>query len=130
MTPTHLVDQNAPKVLVIDDEDYVADMIATALEREGMQTHVAHNGREALAQTEHLSFDLLIIDIMMPYMSGIELIQRLQARDQLKEVPVILMSAGARPKEQQPHVLFLPKPLDLDELLAVVADTLRRGQTI
>lgn len=119
--------ERSPSVLVIDDEDYVADMIASVLELEGMVTHVAYNGREGLAQAESLAPDLLIIDIMMPYMSGIDLIVHVHDRASMHALPVILISAGARTQEQLPHVTFLPKPFDKDDLVAIVAATLHSG---
>ncbi|MDP9313944.1 MAG: response regulator [Chloroflexota bacterium] len=119
--------ERPPVVLVIDDEDYVADMIASVLELEGMVMHVAYNGHEGLAQAERLSLDLLVIDIMMPYMSGIDLILHVRAHPPMQDLPVILISAGARPQEQLPHVTFVPKPFDMDELVELVVGTIRSG---
>ena len=119
--------ERPPVVLVIDDEDYVADMIANVLELSGMVTHVAYNGREGLAQAERLALDLLVIDIMMPYMSGIDLILHVREHAPMQDLPVILISAGARPQTQLPRVTFVPKPFDMDELVAIAESTLRSG---
>lgn len=105
-----------PTVLVIDDEDYVADMIASALEVEGLIAHVAYNGREGLSQAQTIAADLLIIDIMMPYMSGIELITRVRALAHHAGTPVLLISAGARPRKSLPNVTFVSKPFDMNML--------------
>lgn len=113
--------QPAPVVLVIDDEDYVADMIASALDADGYAAHVAYNGRAGLELARSLQPDLVIIDIMMPYMSGIALIDELRALPHTRAVPVILISAGARPREQMRGVRFLPKPFDMDRLMDMVA---------
>lgn len=120
----HMQRQHAPTVLVIDDEDYVADMLASALEIEGYTVHLAYNGRDGLALAQMLRVDLVIIDIMMPYMNGITLIHELRKLDHTVEVPIILISAGARPREQMAGVSFLAKPFDLDHMLTQIETTL------
>ena len=112
----------APVVLVIDDEDYVADMLASGLELEGYTVHVAYNGRDGLVQAQNLSLDLIIIDIMMPYLSGPTLIQYLRQQDTTRTVSIILISADARPQQPQPRVLFMPKPFDLDRIMELVKE--------
>lgn len=120
----HMGHQRTPTVLVIDDEDYVADMLASALEIEGYTVHLAYNGRDGLALAQTLRVDLVIIDIMMPYMNGITLVHELRTLDHTLDVPIILISAGARPRQQMPGVAFLPKPFDLDNILDLIATTL------
>jgi DNA-binding response OmpR family regulator len=107
-------------VLVIDDEDYVADMIATALTIEGYIVHVAYNGKQGLERAQSLVIDLVIIDIMMPYLSGDELAERLRQEGHLHTVPIIMISAGARPRHQMNGMTFLPKPFDIDDILTLV----------
>lgn len=120
----HMERQIAPTVLVIDDEDYVADMLASALEIEGYTVHLAYNGRDGLALAQTLRVDLVIIDIMMPYMNGIALVQELRHLDHTLHVPIILISAGARPRQQMPGVRFLPKPFDLNIMLDLIGTAL------
>jgi CheY-like chemotaxis protein len=116
--------QRAPTVLVIDDEDYVADMLASALELEGYTVHQAYNGRDGLALAQTLRVDLVIIDIMMPYISGTALVDMLRQLDHTVNVPIILISAGARPRQQLPSVRFVPKPFDMEHMLDLVATLL------
>ncbi|MBV9789187.1 MAG: response regulator transcription factor [Chloroflexi bacterium] len=123
MAAEHMQRQHTPTVLVIDDEDYVADMLASALEIEGYTVHLAYNGRDGLALAQTLRVNLVIIDIMMPYMNGITLIHELRKLDHTVEVPIILISAGARPRDQMAGVNFMPKPFDLDHMLALIATT-------
>lgn len=120
----HMERRRTATVLVIDDEDYVADMLASALEIEGYTVHLAYNGRDGLALAQTLRIDLVIIDIMMPYMNGITLIAELRKLDHTLDVPIILISAGARPRQQLPGITFLPKPFDLDHMLELIATTL------
>ena len=109
-----------PHILVIDDEDYVADMIASMLELEGFTATVAYNGREGLRIAQSTPSDLIILDIMMPFMSGIEVIERLRMDQRLAAIPIILISAGARPPHPVDGVIFIAKPFNLDHLLALV----------
>ncbi|HEU4325767.1 MAG TPA: response regulator [Roseiflexaceae bacterium] len=118
-------DQLPRVVLVIDDEDYVADMIAAALDLEGYTVHVAYNGREGLRSSRVIAADLIIIDIMMPYMSGEELVDVLRNDGRTRTVPILLISAGARPRKEWPGVVFMAKPFDMDTLLARVQVSMR-----
>ncbi len=86
--------------------------------------HVAYNGGEGLERAQKLKADLLIIDIMMPDMSGVDLIQRLRSFPQHGATPVILISAGARPQRPLPEVTFVAKPFDMNEMLEMVAHSL------
>jgi len=125
----HTPSGRAPTVLVIDDEDYVADMLASALELEGYTVHVAYNGRDGLALGKSLAPDLVIIDIMMPYISGTTLVDTFRRLDHTAKVPIILISAGARPRQQQPDVCFVSKPLDIDTMLELAATLIDRSNT-
>lgn len=108
-------------VLVVDDEDYVADMIASALEIEGYTTFVSYNGRDALSMAQELRVDLVVIDIMLPYINGIALVEQMRLLSHLRAVPIVLISAGARPRSVLPNVTFLPKPFDMEHLLSLIA---------
>jgi DNA-binding response OmpR family regulator len=112
---------HSPTILIVDDEDYVADMIGTALEIEGYTTYVAYNGRDGLELARQITADTVIIDVMMPYLNGPDLIAELRELDQWRNVPVILISAGARPRRDLPNVIFVAKPFDLNELLQLAA---------
>jgi DNA-binding response OmpR family regulator len=108
-------------VLAIDDEDYIADLIAATLTFEGYDVSVAYNGRDGLAQAQAQHFDLIIVDIMMPYLGGISLIEHLRQQE-MRAVPIIMISAGARPPESFSDITFLAKPFSIDWLLRQVAD--------
>jgi DNA-binding response OmpR family regulator len=103
-------------VLVVDDERFIVDLIADVLEDEGFSVIRAFDGVQATKAIRRRLPDLVIADIMMPYLDGVTLAQSLQKRD--PPIPVILMSAGRR---EMPAFdgTFLPKPFDLDELVAL-----------
>jgi two-component system response regulator CpxR len=112
--------RRSPTILIIDDEDYVAELIATALRLAGYTTHTCYNGREGLIQAQLESFDLVIIDIMMPYLNGDELARQLRAADKTRDTPIVLISAGTRPGEPLPNAVFVPKPFDIEQIVDVV----------
>jgi two-component system alkaline phosphatase synthesis response regulator PhoP len=113
-------------VLVIDDEDYIADMIASVLASEGYTVQVVYNGREGLERALAIRPSLLIIDIMMPYLGGMALIERLHNEEHMRTIPIVQISAGIRPLEFASNVTFLAKPFELEEVLEVVATLLGR----
>jgi CheY-like chemotaxis protein len=110
-------------VLVVDDEDVLADMIAALVEDLGHEARVASNGREALRSlaVTTQSPALIISDIMMPQMSGLELLRALRADDRYQSVPIILMSAAARPSDTHEADLFIPKPFDINKLIGLIS---------
>lgn len=113
-------------VLVVDDEPNIVDFLCMLLEEEGYDVLRAYDGQQAweLARREHP--DLVISDVMMPKMSGVELLDRLRDTRDLECTPVILMSAVARP-QRATDVAFLPKPFDIDHMLDLVVAELAAG---
>lgn len=103
-------------ILVVDDEPAIVDLLRDVLDEAGYRVAVAHDGAEALATVEQLDPDVVLSDVAMPRMTGLELADRLIPLG----VPVVLMSAAV-PAAAQPSVPFLVKPFDLDELLDAVA---------
>lgn len=112
--------QRSRVALVIDDEDHITDLIATVLIQEGFQVYVAHNGRDGLRHARTTQADIVIVDIMMPYLNGEQLIDTLRETDAYRETPVVLISAASPPLKTWPRTAFLPKPFDIDQLLAAV----------
>jgi len=109
-------------VLVVDDEEVLAEMIASLVEDLGHEARVANNGREALRSLATITYSpaLIISDIMMPQMSGLELAHTLRADPRYSAVPIILMSAAARPGDTQDANLFIPKPFDINRLISLI----------
>jgi DNA-binding response OmpR family regulator len=105
-------------ILVVDDEVYIADMIADVLEDEGYRVICAHDGARALEQIQQDGFDLLITDNMLPHINGVGLIAYMHDHPKV-ETPVILMSA-VRQVETPPGVGFLPKPFEIERLSGLV----------
>ena len=110
-------------ILVADDETLIAALLTDLFEATGYRVLVAHNGVDALALAESARPDLLLTDNMMPYLSGMQLIDRLRASEDCTP-PIILMSAVRPEPLPTAPVAFIPKPFDLDRMLALVADLL------
>jgi CheY-like chemotaxis protein len=111
-------------ILVVDDEIAIRDILEELLSEEGYQTARAANGRDALRQLENTLPDLVISDVMMPFMSGLELAMAMAQHPQYHDIPVVLMSAAvpASLAHDTPHAAYIGKPFNLDAVLA----TLRR----
>lgn len=121
---------NKLTVLIIDDEKSLRDFVRRNLEVRGFQTLTAGNGLEALAQFQNQPVDLVIADLMMPHMDGLETMRRIR---QSSQVPIIVLSAlGEENDKIQAFNLgaddYLTKPFGVGELLARVQAVLRRSQ--
>lgn len=120
----------APKILVVDDQPINVQLLKRKLEREGIQVAAAHSGLEALDLVKKEKPDLILLDVMMPDMDGIEVCQRLQAKEETKLIPIIFITARST-KEGKIEGLgvgavdYITKPIDLDETLARVQTQLR-----
>src|SRR6266540_1832485 len=114
-----------PTVLVVDDEHDTAELIRDTLRSEGLRTQVAHDGRRALELIARKGPDLVILDIMMPEMSGFEVLEAL-ARDQATStIPVLVLTARGNESDVRRGLAlgakrYLSKPFDLRALIAEV----------
>lgn len=113
-------------VLVVDDEFAMLWVLESLLHDEGYATRTASNGQEALERIAEQRPDLILTDVMMPRLSGLELAQRLADHPELRRVPVVLMSSMSRDAVEAKLPLdgraFLRKPFELDALLRCVRE--------
>ncbi len=120
----------APKILVVDDQPINVQLLKSKLEREGLEVIAASTGIEAINLVNEEWPDLILLEMIMPDMDGIELCQRLQSREETRSIPVIFITA--RPTKEIKleglrvgAVDYITKPIDLDEALARVQTQLR-----
>lgn len=119
-----------PNILVVDDQPINVQLLKRKLERESIRVTTAYNGLDALAAVQTDKPDLILLDVMMPDMDGIEVCQRLQADEDTRSIPVIFITARSS-KEGKLEGLgvgavdYITKPIDLDETLARVQTQLR-----
>ena len=118
------------RILVVDDQPINVQLLKRKLERGGLDVSTANNGLEALEQVKAHKPDLILLDLMMPDMDGIEVCQRLQASSDTRSIPVIFVTARTT-KESKLEGLavgavdYITKPIDLDETVARVTTQLR-----
>jgi two-component system sensor histidine kinase/response regulator len=119
-----------PRILVVDDKFINVQLLKRKLEREGLHVIAAYSGREALNAVESELPDLILLDVMMPDMDGIEVCSRLQSNETTRSIPIIFITARSS-KEGKIEGLavgavdYITKPIDLDETLARVQTQLR-----
>ena len=114
-------------VLVVDDENIIADISKRKLQEYGFEVMVAHNGEEALAQLGKKIPDLIVLDVQMPDMNGYTFMLEKDKIPAYVNIPVIVVTAthGTEPLFKRHHVsAYLMKPLKLQELLDKVAEVL------
>ena len=123
----------ARRILVVEDEKAVRDMIAFGLRRAGYDVHEAEDCRAARARMVDARPDLMLIDWMLPDMSGLELTRSLKRSKDTEEIPVIMLTARAAETDKVSGLEggaddYITKPFSPRELLARIQAVLRRAQ--
>lgn len=122
-------DDNAPHILVVDDDSRIRDLLARYLHDRGFRVTTAIDAQSARAHLRSLSFDLIVLDVMMPKELGIDFAKALRTESQ---VPILMLTARAEPEHRIEGLEtgvddYLTKPFDPRELLLRVSNILRRG---
>lgn len=117
-------------ILIVEDEEKIARFLELELEHEGYQAAKAGDGRTGLAMAESGQYDLLVLDIMLPELSGLELLRRLRKSSQM---PVILLTARDAVMDKVSGLDlgaddYITKPFAIEELLARIRVLLRRRE--
>jgi two-component system response regulator RegX3 len=117
------------KVLIVEDEESMADPLAFLLRREGFSTEIAGNGPDALAEFDRNGADIVLLDVMLPGMSGTEVCKQLRSRG---AVPVIMVTARDSEIDKVVGLElgaddYITKPYSTRELVARIRAVLRRG---
>ena len=117
------------RILVVDDDDQIANMYTTYLNLKGFVTQRVNNGEDALAVTLVFKPDLIILDVMMPKISGIQVLDILRNTDKTKHIPVIMLTAlgGKEDREKAeafgPIDYFVKTEVDLDTIIKKIEET-------
>lgn len=120
-----------PQVLIVEDEHAQREVLAYNLEAEGCHVLQAENGDEALLAVAEHAPDLIILDWMLPHVSGIEICRRLKSRAQTRAIPIIMLSARSEEVDRVRGLEtgaddYVVKPYSVVELMARVRTQLRR----
>jgi two-component system phosphate regulon response regulator PhoB len=123
--------EHHPTVLVVEDEPAQREVLAYNLEAEGFRVARAENGEEALMLVEEYAPDIIVLDWMLPNVSGIEVCRRLKSRPETRSVPIIMLSARSEEVDRVRGLEtgaddYVIKPYSLVELMARVRAQLRR----
>ena len=123
-----------PTVLVAEDEGALVTLLRYNLEREGYRVLEARDGEEALLVAAEEQPDLVVLDWMLPQLSGIEVCRRLRGRQETRNVPIIMLTARGEESDRLRGLDtgaddYLTKPFSMTELLARLRAVLRRVQT-
>lgn len=116
------------KLLLVDDDDDLRTILAEMLEDEGFCVTQAASGREALMRLDAGPVDLILLDFMMPEMSGAEFLKAQRARPDIRWIPVVLLTAASSILElaaMEPDAI-LNKPFEVSELLRCIAEVAAR----
>lgn len=121
-----------PNILVADDDQSIRHLVSTLLRRDGHSVTLAKDGSAALAQLQKKTFDLVLMDVHMPRMGGLEVLARL--REEGKRPKVIVMTADNAPETllqavREQAYQYVPKPFQAQQLLETVSDALSAGAT-
>lgn len=110
------------RILVVDDERHIVRLIQVNLERAGYQVLTAFDGKEGLKKVSSEKPDLVVLDVMMPYLDGFEVLKRMKADSAMKDIPVIMLTAKAQDADvfrgwASGVDMYLTKPFNPMELL-------------
>lgn len=120
------------KVLIVDDEEHIRELIKFNLKKEGYDTAVAVNGTEALRIIKETKFDLILLDLMLPEVDGLEVCKEIRRNEETSDIPVMMITAKG---EEFDKVLglelgaddYITKPFSIRELMARIKALLRRS---
>jgi len=115
----------ARKILTCDDEKHIVRLIQVNLERQGYEVITAYNGVECLEKVKEDRPDLIVLDVMMPEMTGFEVLETLKKDPETENIPVIMLTARAQDSDvlrgwQSGVECYLTKPFNPMELIAFV----------
>jgi DNA-binding response OmpR family regulator len=125
----------AKRILVVDDDENILNLERTILEQKGFDVTGASGGAEALRLLAEKTFDLVLLDVMMPEVDGFTVCRKIKEDDRLKDLPVIFLTAkggGDALAEgfQSGAVMYINKPFTANKLLTIVHTMLESGTNL
>ncbi|WP_256367114.1 MULTISPECIES: phosphate regulon transcriptional regulator PhoB [unclassified Acidisoma] len=135
MIPESLVASSKPLVLIVEDEAALMTMLRYNLEKQGFRVEEAGDGEEALTRISELKPDLVLLDWMLPHLSGIEVCRQIRRRPAMRELPVIMISARGEDQDTVRGLNtgaddYVTKPFSTEALVARMRALMRRSNTV
>ena len=111
------------RILVVDDDEAIRTLLLTILRRRGMDVDIAKNGAEALTKLGPCTYVVMLLDLMMPVVSGWEVLEKLATFEAARRPLVIVLTAGSEPRDFSPELVIgsIRKPFDVELLNDMVA---------
>jgi two-component system phosphate regulon response regulator PhoB len=124
-----------PRILIIEDERGLTEILSYNFHREGYDTIIAHDGQEGLRKAQMLLPDLILLDIMLPGIDGLEVCRQLRAGKQTAKIPIMMLTAKSEEMDQVVGFTvgaddYVVKPFNVKILLQRVRALLRRADTL
>lgn len=122
------------KIMIVEDEEGLVDLLTYNLERQNYQTCVCCDGKKVIAELKAQKPDLVLMDWMLPNISGVELCHCMRQNSGLKKIPVIMLTARSDESDKVKGLMegaddYMTKPFSIPELLARIQALLRRTET-
>lgn len=129
----HRADGSPIRVLLVDDEPALTNLVKMALHYEGWDVEIAHNGREAITKFDKINPDVLVLDIMLPDVDGLQILQRVRESDAY--TPTLFLTARDSVLDRVTGLTagaddYMTKPFSLEELVARLRGLLRRSNRL
>jgi CheY-like chemotaxis protein len=117
------------RILIVDDDEMVLMALNELLSPEGYEVQTVLSGAKALERLDQNGYDLLVLDIIMPEMDGLELCKRIREKEGYKDTPIVFLTAKSREEDRAISLeaganLFISKPISPDKLLGILSDTI------
>ena len=121
-----------PLILIVEDESALVEILKYNLEKEGFRTEVAIDGEQALLALDEQPPDLVILDWMLPHLSGIEICRQMRRRDDMRSIPIVMLTARGEEGDRIRGLDsgaddYVTKPFSPSELIARIRAVLRRS---
>jgi CheY-like chemotaxis protein len=119
------------RILLVEDDETTVFSISRLMEKSGLSVTVAHNGQEALEMHEANDFDLILMDVSMPVMDGIEACQRIRGsrNSRKRDIPIIALTAYAMAGDKEKFLAagmsgYVAKPINMEILMQMISEKL------
>jgi two-component system phosphate regulon response regulator PhoB len=135
VVPDSVATANKPLVLIVEDEAALMTMLRYNLEKQGFRVEEAGDGEEALARINELKPDMVLLDWMLPHLSGIEVCRQIRRRPATRELPVIMITARSEDQDAVRGLNtgaddYVTKPFSTEALVARMRALMRRSNTV